>query len=530
MDIILPVERLAFIRGLILAHFIVIMRKHEKIFGTFEFIERNATITLLLFVNCFFSILKRSFFVGMPFLPFTIDVIGTIASASSVSYGFSKTLGSIATDVYSAKTLLCGCLFLGSLCNLLFSLSNNVWFIGTVWALNGIVQGVSGPALLRLLSDFGRDEDMGKLYSILTAGGNVGYLVTPFLLLPLFQISWELPFYTAGSCGILLSIIVYWAIPANHTKDKPLSPSSQAKKQAYAFASLPSLLINPVLICCMCVSAMTYFSLKTYADWTGMMLIDYLHFSQIQSTEMMLWGETGGLLGSTVSGFVSDAYFRGNVIATSALFSLLCIAPIYHFIVVNQLWCEQVGTDCTLMGSTGMGTDSYGWITASGSYMSSVLAILGYYHHLYKAMVLSLLTYGLQHSPWHISLQAVLLLIMRLCFFVYGVAINGPKTLHLLIPRNSPSVDRNLEGTAQGIISFAGQMGGSLAGSFVANRILVAGWQQVPWLVIGSSGIMILALLICLVYNGPSDDRETKEVVLVDDTIKNTKEKQGKQE
>ena len=96
---------------------------HES-FGTFEVIEQNGIIILLLCVNCFFSILKRSFFVGIPFLPFSIDVIGIIASASSVTYGFSKTLGSIATDVYSAKTLLCGCLFLGSLCNLLFSLTS----------------------------------------------------------------------------------------------------------------------------------------------------------------------------------------------------------------------------------------------------------------------------------------------------------------------------------------------------------------------------------------------------------------------
>ena len=503
---------------------------HES-FGTFEVIEQNGIIILLLCVNCFFSILKRSFFVGMPFLPFSIDVIGIIASASSVTYGFSKTLGSIATDVYSAKTLLCGCLFLGSLCNLLFSLSNNVWFIGIIWSLNGIVQGVSGPALLRLLSDYGKDEDMGKMYSILTAGGNIGYLVTPFLLLPLFQISWELPFYTAGSAGIVLSIIVYMTVPDNNKKRKPLSPTSQTKKQAYAISSLSSLLVNPVLICCMCVSAMTYFSLKTYADWTGMMLIDYLHLSQIQSTEIMLWGEMGGLLGSTVSGFVSDHYFKGNVIATSALFSLLCVGPIYHYIVVNELLCEQVGTNyCTqvISESATSATDAYGWIVSISSYTDPLFAIGGYYHNHYKAAIQAFLTVCLRMTNHTFSLQDILLMCMRLCFFFFGVAINGPKTLHLLIPRSSPSVDRTLEGTAQGIISFAGQMGGSLAGSFVANRILVAGWQQVPWLVISSSGVMVSALLTCLVYSGKDDTKQAEEEETLADIKKNKKEKKQK--
>lgn len=93
---------------------------------------------------------------------------GSIITNYALAYGISKLFGGVLSDVMSNRLLFVGGMFLSAICNLIISRSRSVTVIGSLWFVNGLLQGVGFPALGKILLKNFPKEMIGSLWGIIS--------------------------------------------------------------------------------------------------------------------------------------------------------------------------------------------------------------------------------------------------------------------------------------------------------------------------------------------------------------------------
>ena len=101
-------------------------------------------------------------------------------------------VGGVLSDLAPPCDLFCIGLVLASLSNILFACSSSLLSFAVAWALNGLVQGLGWPSLANYVVATFSESSLGFVWSTLMFGSNLGYMVAPFLLLPLLRsVGWR---------------------------------------------------------------------------------------------------------------------------------------------------------------------------------------------------------------------------------------------------------------------------------------------------------------------------------------------------
>ena len=183
----------------------------------------------------------------------------------------------------------------------------------------------------------------------------------------------------------------------------------------------------------MLVGGLTTFVLKSMADWTGLYLVEHSGFNIRTTTELMLWNEIGGMTGTLICGILSDR-LGGNKYLTSFIFVIICIPAMLYFPSGNIVEINSTEYSSGLL-------ENYFSITSFYSVFSNIL--------LLKKMIYNTLSGKTG--------------IARLCLFIMGFGINGPKTLLGIMVRDL--VPRGVSGTIGGIYGLVSQVGASVSGA-----------------------------------------------------------------
>lgn len=242
-------------------------------------------INLAVVYGCY-SIIRKSFGIAMPAMLDTLKItkvdLGIMTTNFSVAYGISKLLGGILSDMYPPHILFLGGLLLGSVANILVASYTDVTSICALWFINGLVQGVGWASLTKLIAPPFFTEDMvGRYWSLVICGGNLGYLVAPLLFVPLVQFGWQAPFVSAGllGLGVIATVILF----TKQLSFRRLSFDTGMKKYEKSVGSATILLTTAYnaifaersfaffwsVSFLSLSSAMTYFVLKGMVDWYG---------------------------------------------------------------------------------------------------------------------------------------------------------------------------------------------------------------------------------------------------------------------
>jgi len=122
--------------------------------------------------NLFYSITKKSLSVALPLIKSSLLAsnvdIGAISSKFSLSYGCSKLLGGVLSDIFPPSLLFNVGLFLGAALNIGILLVSDAPSIGILWMLNGMGQGIGGPALSKLVVTHFPSSVSSSVWSYLT--------------------------------------------------------------------------------------------------------------------------------------------------------------------------------------------------------------------------------------------------------------------------------------------------------------------------------------------------------------------------
>lgn len=191
----------------------------------------------------------------------------------------------------------------------------------------------------------------------------------------------------------------------------------------------------------MIVGGLTTFVLKSMADWTGLFLIEYCGLSISYSTELMIWNEIGGMVGTLLCGVLSD-FLGGRKYLTLSLFVAICV-PAIAFFPTNSALQNASSTTENFLGFGAL----YNVILQDGVSTKFTILLISETRLLYRAL--------LEKFSGSLGLS-------RICLFFMGFGINGPKTLLGVMVRDL--VPREVSGTIGGIFGLVGQLGASASG------------------------------------------------------------------
>jgi hypothetical protein len=133
--------------------------------------------TFLLLSFAYFSLacLRKAITISIPAmlktetLEITKSDFGFISSSFSASFGLSKFVGSLASDFFPAKYLLCGSLLISSLSSLLFSSTNSATIFALSWSAHGFGQGSGWPPISQMIYTYFEPGTRGTVWSIITS-------------------------------------------------------------------------------------------------------------------------------------------------------------------------------------------------------------------------------------------------------------------------------------------------------------------------------------------------------------------------
>jgi hypothetical protein len=193
----------------------------------------------------------------------------------------------------------------------------------------------------------------------------------------------------------------------------------------------------------MLVGGLTTFVLKSMADWTGLFLIEHCGLEISLSTELMLWNEMGGIIGTLLCGLLSDC-IGGNL--TLLIFVATCIPPMIYF----PTQFDQIPVILEVLDRTPSISTSAVNDTALGSFIS-------------KIPITSIIRNTLSACSTKFGLFSGSIGVAKICLFFMGFGINGPKTLLGVMVRDL--VPLEVSGTVGGIFGLIAQVGASVSGA-----------------------------------------------------------------
>lgn len=194
----------------------------------------------------------------------------------------------------------------------------------------------------------------------------------------------------------------------------------------------------------MLVGGITTFVLKSMADWTGLFLVEHCGFSTVESTELMLWNEIGGMIGTLLCGVLSD-FLGGKKYLTLFIFVIICMPAMFYF--PSKRITESNSMENANDFNRGI-LDSYVSITSLNDMLLNIVIF-------YKLVYITL---------------SGKLGIVRLCLFTMGFGINGPKTLLGVMIRDL--VPRGVSGTIGGVFGLVSQVGASVSGAGIKSKVI----------------------------------------------------------
>ncbi|XP_076349732.1 sialin-like isoform X3 [Tachypleus tridentatus] len=151
------------------------------------------------------------------------NIQGLVLGAFFYGFCITQLPGGILADVFNAKWIFGGGIFLTAVLSLLTPVASrhSVEALIVLRVLEGLGEGVSFPSLFSLLSHWSPTQERSTLTAITTSGADLGMVVT----LPVsallceygFDGGWPSVFYVFGSCGVIW--FLFWSILVTNTPE-----------------------------------------------------------------------------------------------------------------------------------------------------------------------------------------------------------------------------------------------------------------------------------------------------------------------
>ena len=161
----------------------------------------------------------------------TKDEAGLVNTGLFLTYGAGQIFSGILGDHIAPRKLIFAGLVLSGVCNLLMPVMPNILMMTVLWAINGFMQSLFWPPLVRMMAE-NLDKENYNRACISVSMGSSGATIAIYLLssLCVFLSGWELVFIVCGAFGLLVSGV--WLFGTKDFDRKPAAKTAKEKKDA----------------------------------------------------------------------------------------------------------------------------------------------------------------------------------------------------------------------------------------------------------------------------------------------------------
>ncbi len=329
------------------------------------------TLIVLMIGYALFYFVRKNFSIVMPALESELGLtkaqLGIFLTLNGIIYGISRFINGFLADRVSRKAMMAGGLLLSAVVNILIGVSpqmNGVfsfldeggratvqlaYFIGSLWLINGYVQGMGFPPCSSLMAHWIKPSELATKQSIWNSSHSIGAglvtLICGTVILNYFGYqSWQWCFYLPAFLAIGGSFLLFFGLkdtPASvglpsveeidgpggkkHEGEEKLSPAVYKKfLRKLVFG-------NPIIWVLAFTNFCVYIIRYTILDWGSMFLTEYkgmeigMAATVVASTEIV-----GGIIGTLVAGWATDKIFKNK--AHQTCFVCLVAATVSFFI------------------------------------------------------------------------------------------------------------------------------------------------------------------------------------------------------
>ncbi len=329
------------------------------------------TLIVLMIGYALFYFVRKNFSIVMPALEAELGLskvqLGIFLTLNGIIYGVSRFINGFIADVFSRKAMMSVGLLLSAAVNILIGVSPQMdglfnfldaegkatmglaYFIGSLWLINGYVQGMGFPPCASLMAHWIKPSELATKQSIWNSSHSIGAglvtLICGTLVLNHFGYqAWQWCFYIPAFLAIAGAFLLFFGL-----KDKPESvglPSPEEldgglkadkKEEKKTEPDLHRKMLrkmvfrNPIIWILALTNFCVYIIRYTILDWGSMFLTDFkgmeigMAATVVASTEIV-----GGIIGTLVAGWATDKLFKNK--AHHTCFVGLVAATVCFFI------------------------------------------------------------------------------------------------------------------------------------------------------------------------------------------------------
>lgn len=276
---------------------------------------------------------------------FNAAELGQIGSALFFAYAGARLLNGFLVDHANLKRFMALGLFGSALINLgLGALPGLAWFVA-LWALNGWFQAMGAPASVVSMAHWFPTRGRGTVYGIWSTSHNIGEALTyvaTAAVVSHFGAAWG--FRAAGLIGLLAAGLIWLGLherPEVHGLPSPVAPAATAAGEPppTVKALQWQVLRNPWIWLLAASSACFYVTRYAVNSWGVFFLQEHKGYTALQAASIISANAVAGIVGTFLSGLVSDRMFGGSRHAPALIFGLLYIAAMAWFVLAPPaLW------------------------------------------------------------------------------------------------------------------------------------------------------------------------------------------------
>lgn len=328
----------------------------------YNYWQWRTLIALMVGYMCYYF-LRKNFSAAIPAMEATLGLskvqLGTFLTLNGIVYGLSRFVNGLIADRCNKRKLMTLGLLLSCAINLLICFSPKfngfmhlldgdgkatiglVYFIGSLWVLNGYVHGMGYPPCASLMAHWFKPSELATKQSIWNASHSIGAGLVVALcgwLLSRFGYSaWQLCFAVPAAIAFVGAIALFLSLrdtpssvglPEIEDIDKDSSSATVEKEPELSKADFKKFISKMVfgnrMIWIICVADFCVYIIRfTILEWGTSFLTQYKGFSIHLSANIVASSELiGGIIGTLFAGWATDKFFKNKTLRTSALCTL----------------------------------------------------------------------------------------------------------------------------------------------------------------------------------------------------------------
>lgn len=283
---------------------------------------------------------------------FSETELGIIGSVLFFTYAIGKFTNGFLADRSNINRFMSTGLLVTALVNLCLGFVNSFILFAVLWGISGWFQSMGAASCVLGLSRWFDDKERGSFYGFWSASHNIGEALTFIIVASVVSaLGWRYGFWGAGMVGIV-GVLVIWQFFHDNPQSKGLPPVNQSKEKKvmteteaadYNKAQKQVLLMPAIWILALS-SAFMYISRYAVNSWGVFYLEAQKGYSTLDASFIISINSVCGIVGTVLSGFVSDKLFGGKRNAPALIFGLLNVLALCLFLLVpgTHLWIDTL--------------------------------------------------------------------------------------------------------------------------------------------------------------------------------------------